>query len=44
MYYGADEADSYQRVVYDVGRILNGTKPSDLQAEKPTKFEFYHQP
>jgi putative tryptophan/tyrosine transport system substrate-binding protein len=39
MYYGADQADSYQRVAYFVDRILKGTKSADLSVEQPTKFE-----
>jgi putative ABC transport system substrate-binding protein len=40
MYYGADLAESYQRVAYYVDRLLKGTKPADLPVEQPTKFEF----
>ena len=40
MYYGADTAESYQRVAYFVDRILKGAKPEDLPVEQPMRFEF----
>jgi putative ABC transport system substrate-binding protein len=39
MYYGADQAESYQRVAYFVDRILKGTKPAELPVEQPMRFE-----
>jgi putative ABC transport system substrate-binding protein len=40
LHYGADQAESYQRVAYFVDRILKGTKPADLPVEQPMRFEF----
>ena len=39
MSYGADEANSYQRVAYFVDNILKGAKPAELPVEQPSKFE-----
>jgi len=40
IYYGADQAESYQRVAYYIDRILKGAKPADLPVEQPMRFEF----
>ena len=37
--YGADRADIYRQPGIYVGRVLGGTKPSDLPVMQPTKFE-----
>jgi putative tryptophan/tyrosine transport system substrate-binding protein len=39
MSYGADVSDIFRRSAVLVHRILQGTKPSDLPVELPTKFE-----
>ena len=37
--YGPDYADIYRRVAVQMDKVLKGTKPADIPAEQPTKFE-----
>jgi putative tryptophan/tyrosine transport system substrate-binding protein len=39
MSYGPNSAERYHRAAYFVDKILEGSKPSDLPIEQPTKFE-----
>jgi len=39
MSYGASSPDAYRRVGVYVGRILKGSKVSELPVEFPTKYE-----
>ena len=40
MSYGPSRPDTFRRSAPYVQKILQGTKPSDLPVEQPTKFEF----
>jgi putative ABC transport system substrate-binding protein len=38
--YATNDTENYRRAAYFVDKILKGSKPADLPAELPTKFEF----
>jgi putative ABC transport system substrate-binding protein len=37
--YGPSQADTLERALHHVDRILQGAKPAELPIEQPTKFE-----
>jgi putative ABC transport system substrate-binding protein len=39
MSYGVDQVTMYRRTAIFVAKILNGTRPSDMPVEQPTKFQ-----
>ena len=40
MAYGPSQAETLERALHHIDKILKGTKPVDLPIEQPTKFEF----
>jgi putative ABC transport system substrate-binding protein len=40
MSYAADTEESYRLVAWYVDKILKGSKPADLPAQQPMRFEF----